>query len=102
MGWSVVSKNSSGATPAWAVPGLDRPSTPDASTVDLHQLRATVQLVRGIMEQTDPGDLVRVADEDPDWARRYHHLGRWAAGMPRVGRSLRPTKYAFRGPEGSF
>ena len=39
----------------------------------LHLLRSTVQLVRVIMENTGPGDLVIwVADEDqlPDWARR--------------------------------
>ena len=39
----------------------------------LHLLRSTVQLVRVIMENTGPGDLVIwVADEDQlsDWARR--------------------------------
>ena len=42
-------------------------------TLDLHLLRATGQLVRVIMEQTGPADIVIwVADEDqlPDWARR--------------------------------
>ena len=75
MGWSVVSKNSSATVrrPRGLCRAWSRPSTPAASTFDLHQLRATVQLVRGIMEQIDPGDLVIwVADEDqlPDWARR--------------------------------
>ena len=70
---TIVALISHSATPAWAVPVLERSIDPEAQTYDLHLLRATVQLVRGIMEQTGPGDLVIwVADEDqlPDWARR--------------------------------
>ena len=70
---TIVALISHSATPAWAVPVLERSIEPEAQTYDLHLLRATVQLVRGIMEQTGPGDLVIwVADEDqlPDWARR--------------------------------
>ena len=55
------------------MPVLERSIDPEAQTYDLHLLRATVQLVRVIMEQTGPGDLVIwVADEEqlPDWARR--------------------------------
>ena len=70
---TIVALISHSATPAWAVPVLERSVDPEAQTYDLQLLRATVQLVRGIMEQTGPGDLVIwVADEDqlPDWARR--------------------------------
>ena len=55
------------------MPVLERSIDPEAQTHDLHLLRATVQIVRVIMEQTGPGDLVIwVADEEqlPDWARR--------------------------------
>ena len=70
---TIVADISDSATPAWAVPVWERTIDPEAQTYDLHLLRATVQLVRVIMEQTGPGDLVIwVADEDqlPDWARR--------------------------------
>ena len=70
---TIVALISHSATPAWAVPVLERSIDPEAQTYDLHLLRATVQLVRGIMEQAGPGDLVIwVADKDqlPDWARR--------------------------------
>ena len=69
---TIVALISHSATPAWAVPVLEQSIDPEAKTYDLHLLRATVQLVRGIMEQTGPGDLVIwVADEEqlPDWAR---------------------------------
>ena len=61
------------ATPAWAVPVLERSIDPEFVTYDLHLLRATIQLVRSIMERSGPGELVIwVDDEDqvPDWARR--------------------------------
>ena len=70
---TIVALISQSATPAWDVPVLDRSIDPEAKTYDLHLLRATVQLVRGIMEQTAPADIVIwVADEEqlPDWARR--------------------------------
>ena len=59
------------ATPAWAVTVLEQ-TIEDDVTLDLHLLRATVQLVRVIMEKTGPADIaIWIADEEqlPDWAR---------------------------------
>ena len=63
---------SDSATPAGAVPVLEQTIDPDSLTHDLHLLRATGQLVRVIMEQTGPANIVIwVADEEQltDWAR---------------------------------
>ena len=61
-----------GETPAWAVDVLEQINAPHVSTLDLHLLRATVQLVRIIETQTGTDDIrVWVEDDEqlPDWAR---------------------------------
>ena len=59
-------------TPAWAVDVLEQIRAPDASVLDLHLLRATVQLVHIIETVTSTEDIRAWVDDDeqlPDWAR---------------------------------
>ena len=51
-------------TPAWAVDVLEQLRSPDASTLDLHLLRATVQLVHIIETKTSRGDIRAWVDDD--------------------------------------